>query len=85
MTYFADIKQRTDEKHWKMKRQFNTIANWGSQQMRRHFLRWKDQASLHRCVEEVNEIGPNVEIVLDRQIDMHNIRRFMEDEGYTDL
>lgn len=66
MTYFADIKQRTEEKNWKMKRQFNTIATRGAQQMRSHFLRWKYQASKARCVAEVNEIGPNVEIVLDR-------------------
>lgn len=54
-----------------------------SAQVRDAFNRWKKKAGMCQTVIEVNEIGPVVEEVLDKQLDVTNLKNLMADEGFT--
>ena len=54
-----------------------------TKQVRECFNRWKRQAQYQTTVIEVNEIGPVVEQVLDKQMDVANLRNLMKDEAFT--
>ena len=51
--------------------------------MRDAFNKWKEQAAYAQTVINVNEIGPIAEQVLDKQLQVHNLRKLMKDEGFT--
>ena len=54
-----------------------------SAQVRDAFNRWKQKAMFATTVIEANEIGPVVEEVLDKQMDVANLKNLMADEGFT--
>ena len=51
--------------------------------LRHAFDRWKRQANIAQTVINVNETGPVVEEVLDHQLDVHNLKNMMTEEGFT--
>ena len=51
--------------------------------MRDAFNKWKKQAVYAQTVIDVNEIGPIAEQVLDKQLQVHNLRKLMAEEGFT--
>ena len=55
-----------------------------SQRVRDAFDMWKKKANFATTVIEVNEIGPVVEEVLEKQMDVANLRNLMTEEGFTD-
>ena len=59
------------------------LSHWVVKDLRLAFNKWKHQAMQAKAVEEVNEEGPVVEEVLDAQMNVYNLRKFMEDEGFT--
>lgn len=50
--------------------------------LRLNFERWKRQANVAQTVVNVNETGPVVEEVLDHQLDVHNLKKLMTEEGF---
>lgn len=69
------------------KRKDNVISSmfghWHARDLRKRFDLWKNQAKKATTVNEVNEIGPVVEEVLDAQQTLTNLGLFMRDNGYT--
>ena len=59
------------------------IGHWLSKDMRMAFLKWKNQAKQATTLLEVNEEGPVVEEVLEQQMNVFNLKKFMRDEGFT--
>ena len=54
-----------------------------SANMRDAFNRWKKQATYAQTAIDVNEVGPIAEQVLKNQLQVHNLRKLMADEGFT--
>ena len=54
-----------------------------SANVRDAFMRWKKKALFAQTVIEVNEIGPVVEEVLEKQLDVANLKNLMTSEGFT--
>jgi len=59
------------------------FAHFISASTRDAFMRWKSKALFAQTVVEVNEIGPVVEEVLDKQMEVQNLQKLMADEGFT--
>ena len=54
-----------------------------SAQVRDAFNMWKKKAHFAQTVIEVNEMGPIVEEVLDKQMKVANLKNLMTEEGFT--
>ena len=70
-------------KTWHTK-QKTTFGHFVSRRVRDAFNMWKNKATLATTVIEVNEIGPIAEEVLEKQLDVANLRNLMADEGFTE-
>ena len=60
------------------------FSHWFVKDLRLAFNKWKHQARLEKTLIEVNEEGPIVEDVLNCQMDVFNLKKFMKDEGFTE-
>ena len=69
---------------WKKEelKKLTMIKHCLSRGLRFAFDRWKRQASIAQTVIEVNDAGPVVEEVLEHQLDVHNLKQMMKDEGF---
>lgn len=82
--YYTHARKQTfAETSWRRK-QRTAFGHMVTRRVRDAFNRWKQQATLAQTVIEVNEIGPVTEEVLDKQLDVANLRNLMADEGFTE-
>ena len=60
------------------------FGHFVSRRVRDAFDLWKSKANLATTVIDVNEMGPITEEVLDKQLDIANLRNLMASEGFTE-
>lgn len=61
------------------------FAHFISASTRDAFMRWKSKATYAKTVIEVNEIGPVVEEVLEKQMDVHNFANLWPTKASRDI
>ena len=79
MTHFRMVALNSKKDEFK---KLSMIKHCLTRSLRHAFERWRRQANVAQTVIEVNDTGPVVEEVLDHQLDVHNLKKLMTEEGF---
>ena len=79
MTHFRMVSLNSKKDEYK---KLAMVKHCLTRSLRHAFERWRRQANVATTVIEVNDSGPVVEEVLDHQLDVHNLKKLMTEEGF---
>ena len=83
LQYYSHLRRQVHGDKVVEKKKKIMFGHFISMQVRDYFNKWKKQSLYSQTVIDVNEVGPITEQVLEKQLQVHNLRKLMADEGFT--